>query len=121
MNAESSTIKQVSGALRLAGFWVISSITFLRETTPSYSRNQMRGDVCERQHLFGASPLNRHARHAEDRTTLFVLRNRMAAGFANLAQAGRAITAHARHNHCRSRRAEALGNRFEQHIHRRHV
>src|ERR1043165_4202491 len=103
MNAESSTIKQVSGALILAGFWVISSITFLRNTIPSYSRNQMRGDVRERQHMFGASSLNRHARHAEDRTTLLVLRNRMAAGTANLAKAVRAVAAHAGHNHCRRR------------------
>src|SRR5205085_10878894 len=98
MKAESSTIKQVSGACRLAGSWVISSITFLRNSTASYSRNQVRGDVCEPQHLPGPAPLYGHPRHAIDGPAVRVLGNRVAAGAADLGQPDGALTAHARHD-----------------------
>src|SRR5947209_20312330 len=111
MKAESSTIKQVSGALRLAGFFIISSINFLRQTTLSDSRNQLRGDLCERQYIFGAASLNCHARHAEDRATGFVLCNRVATGPAYLAKPGSAVASHTGHYHGARRRPKALGDR----------
>src|SRR5205085_4555630 len=111
MKAESSTIKQVSGACRLAGSWVISSITFLRNSTASYSRNQVRGDVCEPQHLPGPAPLYGHARHAIDGAAGLVLGNRVAAGAADFGQPDGAVTAHAGHDQGGGRRPEALGHR----------
>src|SRR5436305_12850855 len=116
MKAESSTIRQVSGALWAAISRVISNMAFLHETAPSDSRNQMRGDVCKRQHMLRAAALHRDARHAVDRATGFVLRDGVAAGAANLAESAGAVAPHASQNHRRRRRAEALGDRVEQQV-----
>src|SRR3954471_17625389 len=121
MKAESSTMRQVSGARCGAISPVISNMIFLHVTTLSYSRNQMRGDVCEGKHMLNAATLHSDARHAVDRTTGLVLRDGVAAGAANLAEAASAVAAHAGQNHRGRRRPETLGDRIEQHIHRRHV
>src|ERR1051325_832997 len=98
MKAESSTTKHVIGDDSELKPSSVSNITFLSKSLLPNNRNQIVRDVLQRQNRVDTPALDGHARHAEDRATLLVLSQGVAARLADGADPLRPVAAHAGHN-----------------------
>src|SRR5262249_19622685 len=116
MNAESSTIRHVSGSLVLTELCMVSNMTILPYGVPTDSRNQVRCDLAKTQHLLCVASLYCHAGHAKNRTARLVLRDGLPARFFDLPKPAGPIASHTRHDYCGGKRTVVFSHRTEQHV-----